>query len=74
MKTKLMIWSLLLAATVGLGVLLAQDQGHQALGESTAAKLVEQNQQILDNQKKTLERLDKMQEDIQFIKLKTGKF
>ena len=73
MKTKPIIWVLSLAAMVGLGVLLAEDQGHQASGESTAAKLVEQNQQILDNQKKILERLDKIQEDIQFIKLKTGK-
>ena len=73
MKIKPIVYVLLFLAAVGVGALLAQDQEKPAAADTSTANPAELDKQILDNQKKILERLEKMQEDIQFIKLKTAK-
>ena len=75
MKTKPLIITIFVAAAFGLGLLLAQEDNKPPVtAEAALAELADQNKQIIDNQKKIMERLDKLEEDVQFIKNKSAKF
>ena len=73
MKTKSIVYVLLFLAAIGVGMLLTQDRQKLIAADTSTANQADQNKQILDNQKRILEVLEKMQEDIQFIRLKTAK-
>ena len=77
MKTKPVLWAVLIAAVVGLGVLLAEEEEAvvvkpSAAADSALAEVAQQNKEILDNQKKILDQLDKLAEDVRFVKNKVG--
>ena len=76
MKTRPVLWAVLIAAVVGLGVLLAEEEAvvakPGAAADSAIAEVVQQNKEILDNQKKILDQLDKLAEDVRFVKNKVG--
>lgn len=75
MNTKLYPFIALLALALGLGALIAREHNDSPpkASEDAVAELLQQNQQLLENQKKILEKLDKLQEDMAFVKAKTGR-